>query len=328
MQIGNVKFRKQPLILAPMEDVTHQSFRLLCKGFGADWVYSEFIASDALIRNIKRTFQKIIFSNKEKPFSIQLYGKDINSLQKAAQMAEATNPDFIDINFGCPVKRVVGKGAGAGLLRNIPHMINITKGVVSTVNVPVTVKTRLSWDENTETITTIAEKLQDVGIRALTIHGRTRKQMFKGQADWTLIGAVKNNPRINIPIIGNGDIDSPEKAKYVFDTYGVDGLMIGRGSIGRPWIFKEIRYFLKHNEPMPPVGISEQISIIQKYIIETTKYLGEIRGILQSRKHLAKMFKGLPNFRQTRTQMLEARNLPDLLKILNDIRLQYSKFYT
>jgi nifR3 family TIM-barrel protein len=304
-----------------MEDVTDPAFRLMCKQFGADMVYTEFVSADALIRNVKRTEQKLSIYDEERPVAIQIYGRDAQAVAEAAKIAEEAKPEIIDLNFGCPVKKVAGKGAGAGLLRDIPRMLEITKAVVDAVKLPVTVKTRLGWDDDNKVIVDLAEHLQDCGIAALTIHGRTRAQMYKGDADWTLIGEVKNNPRMHIPIIGNGDVTTPERAKECFDKYGVDAVMIGRGSIGKPWIFKEVKHYLQTGENMDPLPFEEQMRIIKQHVLNSVEWLDERRGIIHSRRHLAAtpLFKGIPNFRDTRIAMLRAERLADLFSIMDGI---------
>ncbi|MGM9818479.1 MAG: tRNA dihydrouridine synthase DusB [Paludibacteraceae bacterium] len=322
MKIAEIEFPYQPLFLAPMEDVTDPAFRLLCKHFGADMVYTEFISADALIRNVKRTEQKLTLADEERPVAIQLYGREVEPMVEAARIAEAAQPDIIDLNFGCPVKKVAGKGAGAGLLRDIPKMLDITSAVVKAVNKPVTVKTRLGWDSDNKIIVSLAERLQDCGIAALTIHGRTRAQMYTGEADWTLIGEVKNNPRMKIPIIGNGDVTTPERAKECFDKYGVDAVMIGRGSIGRPWIFEEIKHYLNTGSHLEPHSFAWQKELLKKHVLKNVEWLSdERRGIVHSRRHLAATptFKGIANFRQTRIAMLQAETLEELFSIIDSV---------
>ena len=323
MKIGNIEFGPRPVFLAPMEDVTDIGFRLLCKRFGASMVYTEFVSAEALIRDVKSTLQKLTISDEERPVGIQIYGRDINAMVEAAKMVEQAGPDLIDLNFGCPVKKVAGKGAGAGMLQNIPKMLEITRKVVDAVKLPVTVKTRLGWNHEQLIITELAEQLQDCGIQALTIHGRTRSQMYTGQADWTLIGEVKRNPRIHIPIIGNGDITSAEEAKQAFDTYGVDAIMIGRATFGRPWIFKEVRDFLDETGEKP-LTFNQKLDILIEQLRINVERIDEKRGILHTRRHLAAtpLFKGIPNFRQTRISMLRAETMDDLLAILEQIRTQ------
>lgn len=326
MNIGNLKLEKYPVFLAPMEDVTDISFRLMCKKFGADMVYTEFVSSDALIRSVTKTEQKLKISEEERPVAIQIYGKDTDAMVEAAKICEAAKPDILDINFGCPVKRVAGKGAGAGMLQNIPKMLEITREVVKAVNIPVTVKTRLGWDSNSLIITTLAEQLQDCGIAALTIHGRTRAQMYTGEADWTLIGEVKNNPRIHIPIIGNGDITSDEKAKEYFDRYGVDAIMIGRGSIGRPWIFREVKHYLNTGEHLPKKPFKWYIDVLREEVRQSIERLDERRGIIHIRRHLAAtpLFKGIPNFHDTRIAMLRTESVEELFDIFDKIERDFA----
>ena len=304
MQIAGKELGKYPLVLAPMEDVTNPPFRKFCKEFGADWLYSEFVSADALVRSVHKSLKKLTIEESERPVTIQIYGRYIDSMTEAAKIVEEVRPDFIDLNFGCPVKRVAQKGAGAGLLKDIPLMIEMAERIVKAVKVPVTAKTRLGWDCEHIIIEDIAERLQDVGIQALAIHGRTRSQMYAGEADWEPIGRVKNNPRIQIPIIGNGDITSPQKAKEAFDKYGVDAVMIGRGAIGRPWIFKQIKHYFQTGEMLPDLSVAEQIDILKEQILLSVDWIDEIRGILHMRRHMAAMFKGLPHFRELRIQML------------------------
>lgn len=321
MKIGNIDLGNQPVLLAPMEDVTDLPFRLLCKQFGADMVYTEFISSDALIREVNKTMQKLTIAEEERPVAIQIYGRDTESMVQAAKMVEQAKPDILDLNFGCPVKKVAGKGGGAGMLQNIPKMLEITAAVVKAVNIPVTVKTRLGWNDESKIIVTLAEQLQDCGIQALTIHGRTRAQMYTGQADWTLIGKVKENPRITIPIIGNGDITSPERAKECFDRYGVDGIMVGRASFGHPWIFKEIKHYLKTGEHLPDPGIEWKLNVLKQETIDSINRLDERRGIIHIRRHLAAspIFKNIPDFRRTRIEMLRANTVEELFTILDSV---------
>jgi len=321
MKIGDIEFGKHPVFLAPMEDVTDIGFRLLCKRFGAAMVYTEFVSAEALIRDVKSTISKLTISDEERPVGIQIYGRDVEAMVEAAKIVEQAGPDLIDLNFGCPVKKVAGKGAGAGMLQNIPKMLEITRKVVEAVKLPVTVKTRLGWNHEQLIITTLAEQLQDCGIKALTIHGRTRSQMYTGNADWTLIGEVKRNPRIHIPIIGNGDITSAEEAKRAFDEYGVDAVMIGRATFGRPWIFKEVRDYLDGADAKS-LDFNEKINILEELLRINVERIDEKRGILHTRRHLAAtpIFKGIPDFRQTRIAMLRAETMPDLLTILEDIR--------
>jgi len=323
MKIAGVEVGDRPLILAPMEDVTNPPFRKFCKKYGADWLYSEFVSADALVREVNRSLQKLTIDETERPVTIQIYGRFIDSMVEAAKIVEAVKPDFIDINFGCPVKRVAAKGAGAGLLRDIPLMVEMAKQVVKAVNIPVTAKTRLGWDCDNIIIDSVAEQLQDVGIQALAIHGRTRSQMYTGEADWEPIGRVKANPRIKIPILGNGDITSPQKAKEAFEKYGVDGVMIGRATIGKPWIFKQIKHYLETGEILPDLSVAEQLSILKEQIELSMDWIDEVRGILHMRRHMAAMFKGLPNFRDLRIRMLQANDKESLWQIFNEIEERY-----
>lgn len=327
MKIRNIDLGKKPILLAPMEDVTDPAFRLLCKEFGADMVYTEFVSSDALIRSVGKTILKLNISDAERPVAIQVYGKDTDTMVEAARIIEEANPDIIDINFGCPVKRVAGKGAGAGMLQNVPKMLEMTRAIVDAVKVPVTVKTRLGWDADHKIIVDLAEQLQDCGIEALTIHGRTRAQMYTGEADWTLIGEVKKNPRMRIPIIGNGDVTTPERAKECFEKYGVDAIMIGRASFGRPWIFKEVKHYLQTGELLPPLSFKWRMDVLRREIADSVNLLDERRGILHVRRHLAAspLFKGIPNFKETRIAMLRAETVEDLNNILNHIEETFGK---
>lgn len=336
MRIGDLDFGSRPLFLAPMEDVTDIGFRKLCKRFGAAMVYTEFVAADAIIRSIPSTLSKMKVNDDERPVGIQIYGKNVDSMVEAAKIVETFHPDIIDLNFGCPVKKVAGKGAGAGLLRDIPLMLEITRAVVKAVNTPVTAKTRLGWDKENLVITTLAEQLQDCGIQALTIHGRTRSQMYMGDADWSLIGEVKRNPRIHIPIIGNGDITSPQSAKEAFDNYGVDAVMIGRATFGRPWFFKECRDYIDAavgNDacekgadmvPAAPLTIDDKIDVLEEQLRINVERIDEYRGILHTRRHLAAspIFKNIPNFRQTRIAMLRANTVQEIVNILEECRLK------
>lgn len=315
---------ERPVVLAPMEDVTDQAFRMLCKEFGASMTYSEFVSADALIRSVNRSLQKISICEEERPVAIQIYGRDVASMVEAARIVESeAKPDVLDINFGCPVKKVAGKGAGAGMLQNIPLMLEITRAVVDAVKLPVTVKTRLGWNEENKIITTLAEQLQDCGIEALTIHGRTRSQMYTGEADWTLIGEVKNNPRIKIPIIGNGDVTTPQRAKECFDRYGVDAVMVGRATFGRPWIFKEIRHYLDTGEEDCGMTTKWKLDVLRREILKSVELApkGELGGIIHVRRHLASspLFKGIPDFRQTRIKMLRADTVEELFSVLDEV---------
>ncbi|MBO7267263.1 MAG: tRNA dihydrouridine synthase DusB [Bacteroidaceae bacterium] len=329
MKIDQIELGKYPVLLAPMEDVTDLGFRLMCKEFGADLVYTEFVSSDALIRQVNKSMQKLNISDEERPVAIQIYGRDVDSMTEAARIVETVNPDIIDLNFGCPVKRVAGKGAGAGMLQNVPLMLDIVRSVVNAVNTPVTVKTRLGWDESSKIIVDLAEQLQDCGIKALTIHGRTRAQMYTGEADWTLIGKVKNNPRMHIPIIGNGDITTPERAKECFDRYGVDAVMIGRASFGRPWIFREVKHYLETGEHLPSLTFDERMDILREQVMRSVARLDERRGILHIRRHLAAtpLFKGLPDFKQLRIAMLRAETVEELFEIFEQIKKQYGSTF-
>ena len=333
MKIGNITFEDRPLFLAPMEDVTDIGFRKLCKRFGASMVYTEFVSAEALVRSVKSTINKLTIADEERPVGIQIYGRDVPQMVEAAKIVESeAHPDVIDLNFGCPVKKVAGKGAGAGMLQNIPLLLDITREVVKAVNTPVTVKTRLGWNQEQLIITELAEQLQDCGIQALTIHGRTRSQMYTGEADWTLIGEVKNNPRITIPIIGNGDITTPEQARQAFERYGVDAVMIGRATFGRPWIFKEIRDYLDGKPTDATFDINRKIDILKEQLDINLKHIAEDRGpedprnelraILHTRRHLAAspIFKGIPDFRKTRIALLRAETKEELISILEDIR--------
>ena len=322
MQIGPITFPPQPVFLAPMEDVTDIGFRLLCKRFGASMVYTEFVSAEALVRSVKSTIDKLTIREEERPVGIQIYGRDIEAMVEAARIVEEVHPDIIDLNFGCPVKKVAGKGAGAGMLRNIPLMLDITREVVKAVKVPVTVKTRLGWDKDNIIIGTLAEQLQDCGISALTIHGRTRSQMYTGEADWTMIGEVRRNPRIHIPIIGNGDITTPEEAKRAFDDYGVDAVMVGRATFGRPWLFKEFRDYLDGKEPDPTMDFSWKLDVLIEQLRINVNRIDVYRGILHTRRHLAAspIFKGIPNFRSKRIAILRAEHLDELLNILEEVR--------
>lgn len=322
MKIGNIEFGPQPLFLAPMEDVTDIGFRHLCKRFGASMVYTEFVSAEALVRSVNATLKKLNISDEERPVGIQIYGRDVESMVEAAKIVEQANPDVIDINFGCPVKKVAGKGAGAGMLQNIPLMLDITREVVKAVKTPVTVKTRLGWNSESLVITDLAEQLQDCGIQALTIHGRTRAQMYTGDADWTLIGEVKNNPRIQIPIIGNGDICTPEQAKQAFDRYGVDAVMVGRATFGRPWIFKEMRDYLDGLPEDSSLTFDRKLDILLEQLHINVERIDEYRGILHTRRHIAAspIFKGIPDFRQTRIAMLRATTVEELTGIMEQVR--------
>lgn len=325
MKIADIEFGKYPVFLAPMEDVTDEAFRLLCKRFGADMVYTEFVSSDALIRDVNSTLRKLNINEEERPVAIQIYGNEVGPMVEAAKRVEAAHPDILDINFGCPVKKVARKGCGAGMLQNVPKLLEITKSIVNAVNIPVTVKTRLGWDDNSKCIVELAEALQDCGVAALTIHGRTRAQMYTGNADWTLIGEVKNNPRMHIPIIGNGDITTPERAKEYFDKYGVDAIMIGRASFGQPWIFRDVKHFLLEGTSATPFTFNEYMEVLRAQVCDSVSRIGERPGILHIRRHLAStpLLKGLPDFRPLRIEMLRADKLDALIDILDRIEKQY-----
>lgn len=322
MKIDKIDLGERPVMLAPMEDVTDPSFRLICREQGAALVYTEFVSAEALVRNINSTTRKLTIDDRERPVAIQIYGREADAMVEAARMVEAAEPDIIDINFGCPVKKVAGKGAGAGMLRNPEKMLDITRAVVKAVNIPVTVKTRLGWDCENKIITDLAPRLQDCGIKALTIHGRTRSQMYTGEADWTLIGEVKADPRMEIPVIGNGDIKTPLQARDAFDTYGVDGVMIGRASFGAPWIFREVTEFLK-NGTLPEISNAEKFALLRRQIRESIERIDEYRGILHIRRHLAAtpLLKGIPDFRETRIKLLRVekeKELEDLLEYIEE----------
>ncbi len=333
MNIGKIELKGTPLFLAPMEDVTYKSFRWMCKKFGADVLYTEFVSSEALIRDIKKTRQKMVLFDFDRPVAIQIYGHNIDSMVHAAKVAEEANPDFIDINFGCPMKKIVRHGAGAALLKDLPKMQLMAAEIVKAVNIPVTAKTRLGWTENDKPILEAALRLQDAGISALAIHGRTREQLYTGEADWTWIGEVKNNPKVSIPIIGNGDINSAEKAKYFLEETGVDALMIGRGAIGRPWLFKEVKHFLETGKMLPFPRVSEVVEILQEQLQLNLEWKDDERlGILMLRRHFAKYFPGLPNFRDLRIKLLRAETskqvneiLQMIVDIYGDTELDYNK---
>ena len=321
MRIADIDLGERPVMLAPMEDVTDQSFRLICKELGADMVYTEFVSADALIRNISATTRKLSIASAERPAAIQIYGREVGPMVEAARIVEEAGPDILDLNFGCPVKKVAGKGAGAGLLRDIPKMLEITREVVKAVKLPVTVKTRLGWDNNSKIIVELAERLQDCGIRAITVHGRTRSQLYTGEADWETIARVKENPRLSIPVIGNGDITTPERLVEAFDRYGVDGVMVGRAAIGNPWVFSDMKQTLLYRKVERPLTIADKFAILRRQISESVDRIDEYRGILHIRRHLAvcSLFKGIPNFRDTRVAMLRADSLQRLWEILDDV---------
>ncbi|WP_289054624.1 tRNA dihydrouridine synthase DusB [Carboxylicivirga marina] len=326
VKIGELDLGEKPLLLAPMEDVTDPSFRVFCKEQGADMMYTEFVSAEALVRNVNRSLRKLELVEEERPVGIQIYGKDVDKMVVAAQMAAEAKPELIDLNFGCPVKKIAGKGSGSGLLLDIPKMLAITKAVVKAVDVPVTAKTRLGWDSDSLVIESVAEQLQDVGVQALCIHGRTREQMYNGEADWTLIGKVKANPRMKIPIIGNGDVDSPQRAKMFIDKYGVDALMIGRASIGKPWIFREIKHFLQTGVLLPPLTIKEQADLMDDIVKKSCAMIGERRGILHARRHLAIPFRDLPDIRPLRIQLLREKSVSGISNVLKEIGEKYASY--
>jgi tRNA-dihydrouridine synthase B len=326
LKIAGVELPEFPLFLAPMEDITDPSFRRICKMNGADFMYTEFISSDGLIRDGEKSVRKLDIYDIERPIGIQLYGHITGAMVEAALMAEEARPELIDINFGCPVRKIANRGAGAGMLKNIPLMISMTEAIVKAVKLPVTVKTRLGWDDDSRNIVEVAEMLQDAGIKALTIHGRTRAQMYKGTADWTLIGEVKNNPRMKIPVIGNGDIDGPQKAREMFGRYGVDGIMIGRATVGRPWIFREIRHYLNTGELLPEPTVSEKADIALLHLDKSLEYKDGKRAIFEMRRHFSNYFKGLPHFRETRLKLLTASEVEDIKATINEIRDKWCEF--
>ncbi|HOW09384.1 MAG TPA: tRNA dihydrouridine synthase DusB [Bacteroidales bacterium] len=326
MTIGNIILGDYPLFLAPMEDITDPSFRYICKLNGADFMYTEFISSDGLIRDGEKSVRKLDIYDFERPIGIQLYGHLTGAMVEAALIAEAAGPELIDINFGCPVRKIAGRGAGAGMLRNIPLMISMTEAIVKAVRLPVTVKTRLGWDDDTKNIVEVAERLQDTGIKAITIHGRTRAQLYKGSADWTLIGEVKKNPRMKIPVIGNGDIDGPLKAKEMFNRYGVDGIMIGRATVGRPWIFREIKHFLSTGELLPEPNTAEKAAMALSHLEKSLQYKDGPRAIFEMRRHLSNYFKGLPHFKETRLKLLTSLDIDEIKDIINETGKKYGDY--
>lgn len=326
MKIGNIDLGERPLLLAPMEDVTDASFRFICKEFGADMMYTEFISSDGLIRDARKSLEKLVTYDYEAPIGIQIYGNIPEAMtdaavmaEKAAELAGGHGADIIDINFGCPVNKIARRGAGSGMMREPDKMVEITRRVVNSVKLPVTVKTRLGWDEDSKIIVELAERLQDTGIQALTIHGRTRCQMYTGEADWTLIGKVKENPRMHIPIIGNGDINSPQKAKEAFDRYGVDGIMIGRATYGHPWIFREIRHYLDTGEILPQMSVRDRVELAKRHLAKSIEIKGDRVGILEMRRHLSCYFKGLPDFKETRLKLVTLNDPDELFRTLGEI---------
>ncbi len=326
IQIGKIQLPDFPLLLAPMEDVSDPPFRAVCKDKGADLMYTEFISSEGLIRDAIKSRRKLDIFDYERPIGIQIFGGDEESLSLAAKIVDVTQPDLLDINFGCPVKKVACRGAGAGVLKDIDLMVRLTSAVVQSTSLPVTVKTRLGWDDNTRNIEEVAERLQDVGIKALAIHGRTRTQMYKGSADWTLIGKVKNNPRIKIPIFGNGDIDSPEKAVEYKNRYGVDGIMIGRAAIGYPWIFDEIKHFIRTGEHLPPPTVEDRVAVCRKHLYQSVSWKGPIVGINEMRRHYANYLKGLPNIKEYRNRLVTLPTLEEVNEVLSEVEKTYAGF--
>jgi len=326
VKIGNLDLGEKPLFLAPMEDVTDPSFRYLCKNFGADMMYTEFISSDGLIRDAKTSVAKLNITDDERPIGIQLYGHDIDSMVEATRVTSSANPDVIDINFGCPVKKIANRGAGSGMMKDVPKMVEMTRRIVNATDIPVTVKTRLGWDDSMKNVVEIAERLQDVGIKAITIHGRTRAQLYRGEADWTLIGEVKRNPRMYIPIVGNGDIDSPEKAKDAFEKFSVDGIMIARAIYGRPWIFKEIKHYLKTGNKINALTTQEKVEIAKLHLLKSIEIKGEERGLLEIRRHFSSYFKGLPHFKEIRLKLVTTSSKDEVLELLNLISVKYNNF--
>lgn len=326
VKIGNIDLGDFPLLLAPMEDVSDPPFRALCKKHGADVMFTEFISSEGLIRDAAKSVQKLDIFEYERPIAIQIFGHDINSMRESAEICEKANPDFIDINYGCPVKKVTCKGAGSGILKDIPKMVSMTKEIVDATDLPVTVKTRLGWDENSKHIVEVAERLQDVGIQAISIHGRTRKQMYKGEADWSLIAAVKDNPRMHIPVFGNGDVDSPETAKEKKDTYGVDGIMIGRAAIGYPWIFNEIKHYLKTGEHLAKPTMKERLDLCREHLEFSLKWKGDILGVVETRRHYTNYFKNIPNFKEYRMRLVTANDPQEIFATLNEIEQQFGNY--
>jgi tRNA-dihydrouridine synthase B len=328
LKFAGTDLPEYPLFLAPMEDITDPSFRMVCKKMGADMMYTEFISSDGLIRDGQKSVKKLDIYDHERPIGIQLYGHLTGAMVEAAEIAEEAQPELIDINFGCPVKKIANRGAGSGMLRNIPLMLEMTEAIVRSVKLPVTVKTRTGWDDDSRIIVEVAEKLQDVGISGITIHGRTRAQMYRGKADWTLIGEVKNNPRMKIPVIGNGDIDSPEKAREMFDRYGVDGIMIGRATVGRPWIFRDIRHYLSTGELLPEPAVAEKAEIALFHLEKSLEFKEGKHAIFEMRRHLSNYFKGLPHFKETRLKLLTAPEADEVRSIINEIKQKWGDFRT
>jgi len=323
VKIGNIDVGEFPLLLAPMEDVSDPPFRALCKQHGADVLYTEFISSEGLIRDAEKSTMKLDIYDFERPIGIQIFGYDIESMRLATEICEKAKPEFIDINYGCPVKKVANKGAGAGILKDIPKMIEMTKEIVKATDIPVTVKTRLGWDDDTKYIVEVAERLQDVGIKALSIHGRTRKQMYKGEADWTLIGKVKNNPKMHIPIFGNGDVNTPEKVQEVKNKFGVDGVMIGRAAIGNPWIFNEIKHFLKTGNHLSPPAIADRVKACKQHLKHSIEWKGEILGIAEMKRHYSNYFKGIPHFKDYRIKIITSESSEKIKSLLDEVNLNF-----
>ena len=324
--IGSIQLPEFPLLLAPMEDVSDPPFRAVCKDNGADLMYSEFISSEGLIRDAVKSMKKLYFSEEERPFGIQIFGGDEDAMAMSARICEAVNPDLVDINFGCPVKKVVNKGAGAGVLKDIPLMVRLTEAVIKSTKLPVTIKTRLGWDDNTKNIEEVAERMQDIGVQAIAIHGRTRCQLYKGEADWTLIGKVKNNPRIKIPVFGNGDIDSPQKTKEYKERYGVDGIMIGRAAIGYPWIFREIKHYLATGEILPAPTLAERIEVCKKHLDHSMIWKGPVVGIHEMRRHYTNYLKGLPNIKEFRLRLVTLDTPEEIHEVLNEVGVHYTGY--
>lgn len=327
VKIGTIELPDFPLLLAPMEDVSDPPFRAVCKANGADLMYTEFISSEGLIRDAAKSVQKLDIFEYERPIGIQLFGSDVETMGECARIASRVSPDLIDINYGCPVKNVACRGAGAALLQDVPKMVQMTEAVVKATHLPVTVKTRLGWDDNTKNVEEVAERLQDIGIQALTIHGRTRSQMYKGEADWTLIGRIKDNPRIRIPIFGNGDIDSPEKAVAYKNRYGVDGVMIGRASIGYPWIFNEIKHFVRTGQHLAPPTIADRVAVCRQHLDFSIRWKGEITGLFEMRRHYANYFKGLPDFKPYRQQLVTTNTYAETSAVLDEVAERYTEEY-
>ena len=325
VKIGDIELGEFPLLLAPMEDVSDPPFRILCKRHGADMMYTEFISSEGLIRDAFKSVQKLDIYDEERPIGIQIFGGEEESMRISAEIVERANPDVLDINFGCPVKKVVNKEAGAGILRDIPKMVKLTKAIVESTSLPVTVKTRLGWDDSAKYIVDVAERLQDVGIKAISIHGRTRVQMYKGEADWSLIGDVKNNPRIQIPVFGNGDVNTPEKVIEMRDRYGVDGVMIGRAAIGYPWFFNEVKHFMKTGEHLPGLTIADRAAVAKEHLERSVQWKGEKLGVLEMRRHYSNYFKGVPHFKETRTQLVTEHDPTSLVQILDGVAENYEE---